>query len=72
MLEYKRILDENGLMRYEYYPNGDVNASGVVEFKNGEPVRVVQESSLDVKMYYAIHALHGIDTTKEYGTVAWN
>lgn len=72
MITYKRISNENGLMRYEYYPNGDTSAPGVVEFKDGKNPKMIQESKADIKMYFAIHALNGIDTSKESGTVAWH
>ena len=72
MIKYKRTLNENNLMRYEYYPDGDFSAPGIVEFKQGEKPKLVKESEKDVKMYYAVHALHHIDTTKESGTVAWH
>ena len=72
MLSYKRIYNNNGMLRYEYYPNADTTSPGIVEFKNGEKPKLVQESKKDVKMYFAIHALNGIDTTKEVGTVAWH
>lgn len=71
MLKYKRISAKAGVMRYEFYPDGNTNAPGVVEFEHGKDPKLVSQSDADVKMYYAIHALHGIDTTKESGTVAW-
>ncbi len=71
MLKYKRISNENGIKRYEFYPEGDVSAAGVVEFNNeGEP-KLIKNSKMDVKGYFASHALYGIDTEKETGTVAW-
>ena len=71
MLTFKRISEENGVLIYEFYPNGDTSVPGIVEFKKGEKPRLIQDSEIDVKMYYAIHALWGIDITKESGTVAW-
>lgn len=72
MITYKRISNVNGRLQYEYYPNGDLSAPGIVEFVKGERPKLIHESSKDVKMYFAIHALNGIDTTKETGTIAWN
>lgn len=71
MLTYKRIFNENGIMRYEFYPEGDTSVAGIVEFdRAGEP-KLLQDSPRDVKGYFATHALYGIDTSKESGTVAW-
>lgn len=71
MLKYKRISNENGIMRYEFYPEGDITATGVVEFSSeGEP-KLIKDSPKDVKGYFSTHALYGIDTSKENGTVAW-
>lgn len=72
MLKYKRISSENGRTRYEFYPSGDVSAPGIVEFKEGKTPVIIQQSEKDVKMYFATHALNGIDPTKESGTVAWH
>lgn len=71
MLKYKRISKGSGWMRYEYYPEGDTSAPGLVEFMDGSPPKLLNESERDIKMFYAIHALYGIDTEKESGTVAW-
>lgn len=72
MLRYRRISNENGIMRYEFYPEGDVSAAGVVEFSSeGEP-KLIKNSSKDVKGYFSTHALYGIDTSNETGTVAWH
>lgn len=71
MLTYKRILNENGIMQYEFYPSGDLTVPGIVEFSSeGEP-KLLQDSPKDVKGYFATHALYGIDTSMESGTVAW-
>lgn len=71
MLTYKRISNKNGIMRYEYYPAGDVSAPGIVEYDGTGKSKLIQESPKDVKGYYAIHALNHIDTNTESGTVAW-
>ena len=71
MLTYKRVSNTNGIMRYEYYPDGDASAPGIVEIvANGIP-KVIRESAKDFKMYYAYHAMYHIDITREKGTVAW-
>lgn len=71
MLTYKRIYDDNGIQRYEYYPDGNTDRPGVVEFETGKPPKIIQESERDYKQYFAIHALSHIDTSKETGMVAW-
>lgn len=72
MISYRRIVNTQNLKRYEYYPNGNTSAPGIVEFTEGEPPKLIKESSEDVKMYFAVHALNGIDTTTESGVVAWH
>ena len=72
MLKYKRISEKDGVMRYEFYPDGNTAAPGVVEFEPGKDPKLIQHSVDDVKMYFAIHALNDIDTTKESGTIAWH
>jgi hypothetical protein len=71
MLTFKRIFNENGIMRYEFYPSGDLTAPGVVEFNRAGEPKLIQDSLKDVKGYFATHALYHIDTSKESGTVAW-
>ena len=72
MLKYKKISDKDGIKQYEYYPNGDMSAPGIVRFDKAGKAELVKESDEDVKMYFALHALNGIDTTKESGTIAWH
>lgn len=71
MLEYKRISHENGIMQYEFYPSGDLTKPGIVEFNSDGKSKLIKDSPKDVKGYFATHALNGIDTSKESGTVAW-
>lgn len=71
MLKYKRISNIDGVVRYEYYPDGDTTSPGIIEFeKDGQP-KLIQESKKDVKMYFALHAMNDIDVSKESGTIAW-
>ena len=71
MLTYRLIDDNDGKFIYEYYPDGDENAAGVISFdKSGNPIKVV-DSVADVKRYYAGHACRGISIGKENGVVAW-
>ena len=71
MLKYKRVSSPRGVVRYEYYPEGDVTKPGIIEFHEGTQPELIKESENDVKGYYAVHALRGIDVRKESGTVAW-
>ena len=71
MLKYKLIYSDGKIRRYEFYPNGDETNPGIVELSIEDEPKLLKESEADVKMYYAIHALHGIDISKENGTVAW-
>ena len=71
MLKYKRVSSPKGTVRYEYYPEGETEKPGIIEFKEGANPKIVQESENDVKGYYAVHAIRGIDINKERGTVAW-
>ena len=72
MLKYKRVSSSKGTFRYEYYPEGDITKPGIVEFQEGARPKLLKESEKDVKGYYAVHALRGIDVDKESGTVAWH
>ena len=71
MLKFKRIFNENGIMRYEFYPEGDFFAAGIVEFSAQGERKIIKKSPTDVHGRYALHALYHIDTSKEIGTVAW-
>ena len=71
MLTFKRIFHENGTMRYEFYPEGDVLAAGIVEFSAQGEGKIIKESLRDFHGRYAHHALYHIDTDREIGTVAW-
>lgn len=72
MLTYKKISENNGVKRYEYYPSGNTEKPGVVEYDKNGNASLIKVSEADVKMYFALHALNGIDTTKNDGTVAWH
>lgn len=71
MLTYKLIERLKNALIYEYYPENNLEAPGVVKlFDNGE-AEMLQESKDDFKMIYGGHALRNIDRTKTTGTVAW-
>ncbi|MDD3186606.1 MAG: hypothetical protein PHT76_15050 [Anaerostipes sp.] len=71
MLTYKRICQKNNELTYEFYPDGNLKAPGVVVFYLDGTKEILKDSEDDVKGYYSGHALNGIDITKENGTVAW-
>ena len=71
MLTYKFLNKIENEMVFAYYPNGDENAPGKVAISNNGLGRVVEESREDFGKRYAYHAIHGIDISKEKGTVAW-
>ena len=70
MLTYKRIYMDDEVMRYAFYPDGNLDAEGIVEFKKGEGAKILKHSPEDFKMRYGLHAFH-IDLTTESGTIAW-
>lgn len=71
MLKFKRIKEERGFLLYEYYPEGNYDAPGIVRLYHDGNAEMIQESEDDIKMFYGSHALWGIDRSKEIGTVAW-
>ena len=71
MLTFKLIERLKNARIYEYYPENNLNAPGVVKlFDNGE-AEMIRESKDDFKMIYGGHALRHIDRTKATGTIAW-
>ena len=70
MLTYKRIYMDDEVMRYAFYPNGNLEAEGIVEFYKDGSRKMVKKSPEDFQMLYGIHAFH-IDLTTESGTIAW-
>jgi hypothetical protein len=71
MLTYKYLDTTNGELVFAYYPNGNKVAPGKVAISGTRQGRVIEESKEDFGNRYAYHAIHGIDVTKESGTVAW-
>ena len=70
MLTYKRIYMDDEVVRYAFYPDGDLESEGIVEFRKGEYPVIIKQSPADFKMRYAAHA-YNIDLTTESGTIAW-
>lgn len=71
MLTYRLLEIDGDEYIYIYYPDGNEKASGKVGLSKNGNKRIIEESDQDFGKRYAYHALHGINITKEYGTVAW-
>ena len=71
MLTYKFLNKIDGEFVFAYYPNGNQNAPGKVAISSNGKGQVIEESKEDFGKRYAYHAIRGIDTTQESGTVAW-
>lgn len=71
MLTYKLLNKIDGELVYAYYPDGKEDAPGKVAISGNGRGRIIEESKEDFGKRYAYHAIYGIDTTKETGTVAW-
>lgn len=71
MLTYKFLNRIDGELVYAYYPNGNEDAPGKVAVSDNGKGRVIEESIEDFGKRYAYHAIKGIDTKKEKGTIAW-
>ena len=57
---------------YYYYPEGILEAPGLVRVNRFKEGTIVSPSVKDFGgNLYAHHAIRGIDVTKEKGTVAW-
>ena len=71
MLTYKFLNKIEGEFVFAYYPNGNQNEPGKIAISNDGKGRIIEESKADFGKRYAYHAIRGIDTTTESGTVAW-
>ncbi len=72
MLKYSLISRDGDVFKYYYYPEGKLDAPGILEvFGNTKSGRVIKESEADIKNRYAFHGIRGIDVSKDKGTVAW-
>lgn len=69
MLKYKLLETRDDSYLYEYYPEGNMNASGIVSV--GDDTHVVKISPEDKYGYYANMALQNIVKGNGSGTVAW-
>ena len=71
MLTYKRIYMDDEVMRYAYYPDGNLEAEGIVEFYKDGSAKMIKKSPEDeFYMFYGRHMFQ-VDLTTESGTIAW-
>lgn len=61
---------ETGRYVYIFYPEGNQRPGRVAHLPNGER-EIIEQSPDDFKGFYLTHALWGIKTGQEKGTVAW-
>lgn len=71
MLDYLFLSEENGRVRYAYYPMGDHSAEGIIVFLPDGGMEIEKLSPLDIQNMYAGMAFHHIDRNKKEGIVAW-
>lgn len=71
MLRFRLIEYKDGRYIYAFMPDLDPNAVGIVAIYDNGDREVLEQSPIDVKQYYAGHALWGIPIGEESGTVAW-
>lgn len=78
MLKYKKVLETNSLVQYEYYPEGDTRNMGLVAIskKTGE-ITIIELSLKDSMKMYAmkiankLRAFQKSSEYKENGIIAW-
>ena len=70
MLTYRIVSRNQGRNLYEYIPEGNSRPGYVAIYDDGTR-EIVEDSEDDFKGIYRGHAFSGIDTSKDYGTVAW-
>ena len=71
MLRYEFIRKVDKGYEYNYFPEGNKNAPGVVFIESKGKGHIIEESSEDFGERYAFHAIRGIDLSKNSGIVAW-
>ncbi|MCI8632510.1 MAG: hypothetical protein HFE64_03375 [Lachnospiraceae bacterium] len=71
MLKYKLLEKVGKEFIYAYYPEGKETSAGIVGISESGNKRLISESEADFGGRYAYHAMSGINTDKESGTVAW-
>lgn len=78
MLEFKLIHENASVVEYEYYPEGDKKAKGIVSFSknDGKPAIIELSPSDDTKMYAGmlfkrLRQFREMNAYKAQGTVIW-
>lgn len=78
VLEFKLVGENASAVEYEYYPEGDKKAKGLVSFskKDGRPVIIELSPSDDMKMYAGmlfkrLRQFHETNAYKAQGKVIW-
>lgn len=71
MLKYALISDENGVLTYAFYPEGNEEYPGIVAFHPDGKREIIKKSEADPFGMYKGHALHGITLGDAHGVVGW-
>lgn len=71
MITFELLEYNNGRYVYSFSPDIDPKAKGKVAIYDNGNREVLEQSPVDVKQYYAGHALWGISAGEKTGTVAW-
>lgn len=69
MFRYKRIYHDEHIDRFEYYPEGNTDDPGIIEYVDGELSQIIPAKCDPVGCYF--EQAWNIDRTKESGIVAW-
>ncbi len=70
MLTYELIERTDECAIYRFFPEGKEEPGEVKIYKDGRR-ELLKDAPCDVGMYYAIHALHHINTEKYSGWAQW-
>lgn len=71
MLTFELLEHENGRYIYAFYPNGNLEHPGIISINENGDKEILSQSDVDVKQYYAGHALFNIPVGKSSGSIAW-
>ena len=70
MLTYELVERSEEYVIYRFFPEEKEKPGEVKIYGDGRR-ELVKDAPCDVGMYYAIHALHHIDSGKEFGWIHW-
>lgn len=71
MITFELLEHKDGVYIYSFSSDLDPSAKGIVAIYENGNREVIKQSAIDVKQYYAGHALWGIPIGEKSGTVAW-